>query len=337
VNGRYSRQVLFSPIGKEGQDKINQARVAVLGCGALGSVASEMLARAGVGYIKIIDRDFVEASNLQRQSLFLERHAREGIPKAVAAREILGQINSDIRVDARVEDITPSNIESLLADSDFLVDGSDNFELRFLVNDYSFSSGKPWFYAGALAGFGMAFPVIPGETPCLRCFFHSPPPAGTTETCETAGIIAPVVHAVTACQVTQVLRKIVGRAVSRSILQVDIWKNEWRTVRFDHPVADCPCCGRGELEFLKGRPSTGTVRLCGRNAVQVTPRIPSVSRLEEIASRFDPAQVVVKNPYLVRLELEGCELTLFRDGRMIVKGTDNPSLARSLYSKYIGC
>ena len=337
MNDRYSRQEIFPEIGKSGQKRISSTRLAVVGCGALGSVSSEMLVRAGVGYTRIIDRDFVEYSNLQRQSLFQEKHAREGTPKAVAAVEALRLINSEVEIEGLVADITPRNISDLLNDVDLIVDGSDNFEIRFLINDYSIRFKKPWFYAASLGSFGSSFPIVPGKTPCFRCFFNSPPDTGSIETCETAGIISPIIHAVVSYQVTQVIKFIVERSISSEILQLDIWNNEWRKVKFEKPLEDCICCSDKQFEFLNGELRSGAARLCGRNAVQITPVLQSKFNFDDFSERFDNQQLTTKNDYLIRLELDGLELTLFRDGRAIIKGTDDISVARSLYSKYVGC
>lgn len=296
-----------------------------------------MLVRAGFGYTRVIDRDFVEFSNLQRQILFTENHAIKGYPKAVAAAEALRQINSEVEIDHRVIDITPANIGSLLQDIDLLVDGSDNFELRFLINDYSVKTSKPWFYAAALGSIGLSFPIVPGVTPCLRCVFQEPPSAGTVETCETAGIISPAIHAVVSFQVAQIIRFVVGEKVGKNMFQVDVWNDEWRKIQFDQPDQDCPCCAGKDFKFLSGRALTATTRLCGRNAVQVNPSRDSEFDFERVLSRLQKEHISLMNPYLVRLKIEDYEFSLFRDGRAIIKGTDDTGLARSLYSKYIGC
>jgi adenylyltransferase/sulfurtransferase len=295
-----------------------------------------MLVRAGIGSIRIIDRDFVEYSNLQRQSLFDEVDAVNGTPKAVAAEAKLRRINESVQIEAIIEDAGPGNIHDLLENVNLTVDGSDNFELRFLLNDYSVSEQRPWFYGAALGSYGISLPIQPPSTPCLRCIFPSIPAAGSGETCETAGIIAPVIHIVAASQVTQVMRYLTGVAVEPEILQVDVWQSEWRKTRLDKPSSDCICCSKRNFEFLKGTRVTGSVLLCGRNAVQISPKQPMSIDLREFAGKFEDSRMLAVNEYLVRINLDQKEVTVFRDGRAIIKGTDDPKLARSLYSRYVG-
>lgn len=334
---RYSRQILFSPIGNRGQECLNTSRVTVIGCGALGTVSAEMLVRAGVGYLQIIDRDFVEVSNLQRQSLFTEVDAQSGLPKAVAAEQALRSINSEVTVHGIVEDITFENIARVLEGSGVIVDGTDNFETRFLINDYCVRERRPWIYGAAVGSYGLSWAILPGKSPCLRCLFPEPPPVGSSETCETAGIIAPVIHVISAHQISQTLRYLVGDPISNEMLQVDVWNNDWRTIGLGSPVTSCRCCGEGKFDFLQGTEKSRLTRLCGRNAVQVYPQRPVKVDLSALTSKLaQTARVTAANEYLLRAELGEYELALFFDGRAIIKGTDDYAEARSLYSRYVG-
>ncbi len=336
MEDRYSRQTLFPGVGKSGQQRLNSSQVVVVGCGALGSVGAEMLARAGVGHLTVVDRDFVEASNLQRQSLFTERDALENLPKAVAAERVLRSINSSIEVKGVVADVTFENIEELCREADLIFDGSDNFEVRFLINDYSVREGTPWVYGAALGAYGISFAVVPGYTPCLRCLFSEPPAVGSVETCETAGILAPVIHAVCSKQVAQTVRLLVGEPASKRILQLDIWDDEWRTVDLREPLEGCECCSQRSFPYLEGRIGSRMTRLCGRNAVQV--HSPEVRRIElrDLADRLGQTFEVQVNEYLLRFKVKEHDISIFPDGRAIIKGTDDLSLARTLYSKYVG-
>ncbi len=334
--GRYSRQVLFPGIGAEGQDQIRQSHVAVVGCGALGSVIAEMLARAGAGRLTVIDRDFVEWSNLQRQSLFTESDAGLSLPKAVAAERAISAINSDVRIDSHIQDLSWDNIESLLNGADLILDGSDNFEVRFLVNDYAVSKGIPWVYGAALGSYGLAMAVVPGRTSCLQCLFPEMPASGAGETCDTAGILAPTIHVVAGFQVTQALRILTGKLPLTGLFTVDVWQDLWRRVEDVGPRADCRCCGERRFDFLEGRLSSATARLCGRNAVQVKPVRVVEADLEELAGRLGRTLDVEASPYLIRFRSGEFEFTYFQDGRAIIKGTDDPGVARALYSRYFG-
>lgn len=334
---RYSRQVLFSAIGPEGQERIRRSRVTIIGCGALGSANAEMLARAGVGTLCIVDRDFVDLSNLQRQTLFTESHVAEGLPKAVAAARVLSNINSEVAVEDRVEDVTSANIGELCADSNLVIDGTDNFETRFLLNDYSVETGTPWVYGACVGSAGAAFAFIPGQTACLRCLFPVPPQTGTAETCETAGIISPVVHVVASYQVTQALRILSGHSAAAGLLQVDVWKNSWRTVSLgERPDPTCECCGLGRRAFLSPGTESRTTQLCGRGAIQISPPNRLGVPFEELAERLSGIGSVQFNSYMMRIKVEKYEIALFPDGRAIIHGTDDPAQARSVYARYIG-
>lgn len=337
---RYSRQILFKEIGSLGQSRIRAASVVVVGAGALGSIAAEMLVRAGVGRLRIVDRDYVDESNLQRQSLYDESDWREGLPKAVAAVRKLSRINGDVEVDGRVEDLHAGNVLSLLEGMDLLLDGTDNFETRYLLNDASIQSGIPWIYAACVGSYGMSFVVIPGETPCLRCLLEEEPPPGTSPTCDTAGVIAPAVHAVSAFQTAEALKLLSGRrdALTGAVLSIDVWQGRADSFRPARRREDCPACGLGSLQYLSGAAGSQAVFLCGRNAVQVRPAKNQAMSLLEVAGRLRGQGDVVVNDYLLRVKLHGLgrEIVLFRDGRAIVHGTESPAEARSLYARYVG-
>ena len=340
IQGRYSRQVLFDEIGPDGQRRIGAARVLVVGVGALGSVSSEMLVRAGVASLRIVDRDYVDESNLQRQSLFDEDDWRAGLPKAIAAERKLSRINSDVDVEAHVSDVHAGNVRSLFRDVDLVIDGTDNFETRYLLNDAAIDTGVPWIYAACVGSYGMSFVVVPGRTLCMRCFLEDEPPPGTSPTCDTAGVIAPVVHAVAAFQVAEALKILAGRedALTGDVLSVDVWRGRVDRFRPSRPRAECPACGRRELSYLVGDGASQAVTLCGRNAVQVRPSKTRALELEKVAERLRKlGSVRVKlNAFLLRAKLERRELVLFKDGRAIVHGTEDPAEARSVYARFVG-
>ncbi len=336
MGDRYSRQKLFSEFGEAGQARLRRARVVVVGCGALGSVGSEMLVRAGVGRLRIVDRDYVELSNLQRQSLFTEADVEERNPKAVAAERALRRINSDVEVTGLVEDLDFRNIDRLLEEADLILDGADNFEVRFLVNDYCVKHGIPWVYGAAVGSYGLAMAVVPGKTACLRCLFPDPPAPGSGETCDTAGILAPIIHVVTAFQVTQTLRILTGQTPSEGLLTVDVWRDDWRRLSVQGPMDSCPCCGLGRFEFLSGSGSTSSTHLCGRNAVQIKPPEGGRIDLAELARRLQGTVPVELGRYLLQILPAPFEISLFPDGRAIVKGTDDVAEARALYARYVG-
>lgn len=335
---RYSRQILFEGIGEEGQRRVRAARVLVVGCGALGSAQAEMLARAGVGRLHLVDRDFVEESNLQRQTLFSERDARERAPKAVAAARRLGEVNSEVECVAEVADVNNSNVERLVAGCDVVLDGTDNFATRFLLNDACVKHGVRWVYGAAVGSYGVTMTVLPRETPCLRCVFPETPAAGSAPTCDTAGVIMPVVAVVAAVQVAEALKLLAGRpeGLHRSLMQFDVWGNEWRRLALRERTPECPTCVLGRYESLEAEAADLATVLCGRQAVQVTPRAAARLDLDALAERLRPAGDVKANPYLVRLQAGDYELTVFADARAIIRGTEDPGVARSLYARYVG-
>ena len=335
---RYSRQILFDGIGEEGQRRIRASRVLVAGCGALGSAQVEALARAGTGRLRIADRDFVEASNLQRQTLFTESDARERLPKAVAAARRVAEINSEVEVEAEVVDINNSNIERLVEGCDLVLDGTDNFATRYLINDACVKHSVAWVYGAAVGSYGVTMTVRPRLTPCLRCVFPDAPAPGSAPTCDTAGVIMPIISVVAAVQVSEAFKLLTGREekLHGSLMQFDVWQNEWRRVRLGEPDPDCPVCARGIYETLDAESADFAAVLCGRNAVQVSPRAASRLDLRALAERLTASGEVKVNEYLVRLRAGDYELTVFEDARAIVRGTDDPATARTLYARYVG-
>lgn len=338
MNERYSRQILFREIGREGQEKLLASRVMLVGCGALGASHAEMLARAGVGNLRIVDRDFVEYTNLQRQTLFKERDADERLPKAVAAKNRIAEINSEINVEVIVADINNSNIEQLIEGCDLVIDGSDNFQVRYLVNDACIKHKKTWIYGAAVSSYGTTMTIRPGITPCLRCIFDEMPDAGSSPTCDTSGVIMPIIATVSATQVAEALKLLVGDldSLHNSLMQFDIWANDRQRIKLGEPIDDCKCCGQDIYEFLDAETQEFSAVLCGRNAVQIAPPNTTKLDLESLADRLQFSVTVSVNEYLLRFTSGEHEITVFRDGRAIVKGTDDVTIARSLYSRFIG-
>ncbi len=338
MNNRYSRQILFNEIGISGQEKLLSARVLIVGCGALGAAHAETLARAGVGFLRIVDRDFVEFSNLQRQTLFSESDAKDRIPKAIAAKNRLAQINSEIESEAVVADINLSNIESLIGDCDLILDGTDNFQTRYLVNDACVKHNKIWIYGAAVSSYGATMTVQPQRTPCLRCIFETMPDAGTSPTCDTAGVIQPIINSISAVQTTEALKILTGNtdALHKSLMQIDVWRSDWRKIKLGAPIADCVACGQKRFEFLDADAAEFSAVLCGRNAVQIAAPKPTDLNLQMLAERLRNLGAVKQNEFLVRFSVGEFELTVFRDARAIVSGTDDVSIARSLYARYVG-
>jgi adenylyltransferase/sulfurtransferase len=330
---RYSRQILFPPIGEPGQQTLLRAHVAIAGCGALGSFQAAALARAGIGKLTIIDRDYVEPSNLHRQWLFEEADAAEALPKAVAAERRIARINSGVRVRGVVADLTAANVEELFAGAVLILDGTDNFETRYLINDFAVSRGIPWVYGAAVASYGITMPVIPGHTACLRCVYPNQP-AGAQPTCETAGVLNVIVSAVASLQVADALQILVtGRAPSR-ITTIDVWQGGIRQVREPARDPDCPACARREFPFLE-KSARPPVTLCGRNAVQIREGERAMD-LAALKTRLEPLGEVRANEYALRFVAAPYELTVFADGRAIIKGTSDTGIARSLYARYVG-
>jgi len=338
MNERYSRQILFPQIGSTGQQKLLDARVLLVGCGALGASHAEMLARAGVGKLRIVDRDFVEFTNLQRQTLYKERDAAERLPKAAAAKARIAEINSEIEVEAVIADVNNSNIERLLLDCDVVLDGTDNFQVRYLVNDACVKHTKTWVYGAAVSSYGTTMTIIPGKTPCLRCIFEEMPDAGSSPTCDTAGVIMPIIASISAVQVAETIKLITGRTgdLHGSLMQFDLWQNDWRKIKLSKPNSKCRACGQHIYDFLDAEKQEFSAVLCGRNAVQIAPPKPAVIDLEKLASKLKRTGEVMQNEYLLRFNSGEYEMTVFADARAIIRGTDDIAAARSLYARFVG-
>ncbi len=334
---RYLRQTIFAPLGVGGQEKLLAARVVVVGCGANGTVIANTLARAGAGTLVIVDRDYVELNNLQRQVLFDEEDVARRVPKAVAAAEKLRRVNSAIRIDGIVADVNAENVEELIEGASVVMDGTDNFETRFLFNDACVKHNIPWIYAGAVASYGMTMTIVPHETACFRCVFRQAPPPGMLATCDTAGVLAPVVNVVASIASAEAIKLLAGAGKRNpGFIHVDLWENNFDMFAVARS-ADCPACGQGQYEYLEGeRGNIATAYLCGRDAVQVNPGRGHQVNLESLAGRLREAGQVSVNEFLLRLVVGEYELTVFPDARAIVKGTDDPTVARGIYAKYVG-
>jgi adenylyltransferase/sulfurtransferase len=330
---RYSRQIRFKGLGESGQEKLMHSTVAVVGCGALGSFQAGAMARAGVGKLIIVDRDYLEPSNLQRQWLYDEDDAERALPKAAAAEAHLRAINSACEVDAHVADLTPGNIEELLHGCDVILDGCDNFETRYLINDYAVSRGMPWVYGGAVESYGILMPVLPARTSCLVCVYPQPP-GGTQPTCETAGVLNPVTSVVASLQCAEATKILLGVAPSHRITTVDVWTGVIRQI--EQPPRDpaCRACGARRFDYLDTR-HPAPVSLCGRNAVQIHERNRPLD-LITLREQLAPAGEVRANEFALRFFPTPYEMTVFPDGRAIIKGTTDVGVARSLYARYIG-
>ena len=334
---RYSRQVLFGPIGTAGQDRIGAGRVAIVGVGATGAATAALLARAGVGQLTLIDRDYVEASNLQRQVLFDEEDAAEALPKAEAARRQIARFNRSVAVQAHVTDLVPANIHALLADADLVLDATDNFETRYLLNDWAVEQGKPWIYAGAIGAYAVSMNILPGETACLACVFPAPP-RGAVETCDTAGVLGMAVNLASSIQAAEALKLLSGAraAMRRTLLSHDLWTNERSELRIAaQPRPDCAVCGPARsFDHLRGegRPH---ITLCGRNSVQIHEHSRAVD-FALLAARLAPHGTVRWNTLMLRFERSPYTLSVFPDGRTLVQGTTDISQARSLYARFLG-
>jgi molybdopterin-synthase adenylyltransferase len=338
---RYARQMIHPAIGDEGQRALGAARVLLVGCGALGTHVADTLTRAGVGLLRIVDRDFVELHNLQRQVLFDEDDLADETPKALAAAEKLRRINTTVTIEPVVDDANAGNITALLDGVDLVLDGTDNFETRYLLNDAAVRAGLPWIYGGVLATYGMTMTILPGETACLRCVFPEPPPAGVAPTCDTTGVLGPAVAAIAALEAAEAIKLLVGAraAINRELLALDVWR-----LTLDRlPAArqtTCPACGDGPhtYPFLDPATASRAVTLCGRNAVQITFSPPATLPLPALAERLRLAGAVRHNAHLLRFQPAGAaqELVVFLNGRAIVHGTDDPALAKALYARYVG-
>jgi molybdopterin-synthase adenylyltransferase len=337
---RYARQIRYAPIGQQGQRRLSAGRALVCGCGALGSVIAETLVRSGVGFVRVVDRDFLELNNLQRQVLYDEQDVASGLPKAIAAANKLAKINSQVTIEPVVADVDYTNVMELTDAVDVILDGTDNFEIRMLLNDVALKRGIPWIYGGCLGAEGQTMTIIPGETACLRCLMTDTPPPGTTPTCDTAGILAPIVNVIASLEAGEALKILSGNlaAISRQLSIIDVWDNRVRHVSLDAARASgqCPACGKGEYPWLDGTRAGHSAILCGRNAVQLSPSQRADTPLAKLAEKLSAVGPVTQNRYLVRVAVDPYVLTIFADGRAIISGTDDIATARTVYAKYVG-
>jgi len=352
---RYHRQILLPRIGAEGQKRIGASSVAVVGIGALGSVSADLLARAGVGRLRLIDRDFLEPQNLQRQVLFDEEDLEANLPKAVAAQRKLQKVNSEITIEAEPADLNPRTIDELLRGTHLVVDGTDNFETRFLINDFCLREKKPWIYGGAVGTEGLTYAVLPGVGPCLRCLFEKAPGPGEFETCDTAGVLAPVAHTIASFQVTEALKILTGRKkeVDRRLWKIDLWKKEFHPLTLPSPprggegglpagqaggegVRRCSGCEKGEYPYLLRGSGSRSAALCGRNAVQIIREQQERLDFQNLARKLSPLGAVKYNDYLLKASISPFEITVFQNGRAIIQGTEDAAQAKSVYARYIG-
>lgn len=338
---RYGRQIIFASLGEAGQRRLLAARVVIIGCGATGAVIANHLARAGIGYLRLVDRDYIELNNLQRQLLFDEDDIRQGLPKAAAAANKLRRINAEIEIAAVVTDVNPGNVLPLIQDADLVMDGADNFETRYLLNDACVKLGKPWIYTGVIGSYGVSQTIVPGESACLRCVMGQMPAPGTTPTCDTAGVLGPSVAVVASISAGEALKRL-GQfgEPNRGMLHYDLWDNSLEVFDLGGPRADCPACGQHDYEFLNAERGTYSVTLCGRNAVQIGLNRggddAAALNLARLAEVLRPLGAVRVNAYLLKVDIEGYNLTIFPDGRAIIAGTSDPDVARTLYAKYVG-
>ena len=336
LDQKYSRQILFQAIGREGQEHLAASGAVLVGCGAIGAAAANLLVRAGIGRLRILDRDFVEPSNLQRQTLFDESDAREALPKAVAAERKLRSINSEVHVEGMVADLCPQNVTELLSGFPLILDGTDNFETRFLINDFAVKADIPWIYAAAVASYGIFMTILPGKTACLACLLESSGAAGLEETCDTVGVLGSVVNLIASLEVTEAMKILAGRmsALHGRLLSCDVWAGRFQSV---HPERNplCRVCARGEFSHLSGE-AQPHITMCGRDSVQIHERTRSLD-LKALQDRLaSTISDVRQNGFLLRFRIPPYEMTVFSDGRAILRGTKDPAVARSLYAKYIG-
>lgn len=333
---RYIRQIIFPPLGEEGQRRLLDSSVAIVGCGALGSHIANTLTRAGVGHIKIVDRDYIELNNLQRQILFDEEDIERGLPKAIAAAEKLRKINSQVEIEPLVADVHPRNVEEIIKGMDLVLDGTDNFETRYLINDACVKHDTPWIYGGAVGSYGMTMNIIPHQTPCLRCLFVQIPPPGSTPTCDTAGILGAVPALIGAIEANEALKLLTGKGrPNQGLIHIDLWENTFEIFQVARQE-NCPVCGQGRFEFLEAKEVAMVTSLCGRNAVQITPVAEVTISLPSLAKRLQAIGKVTFNEFMLRFQVNDYLITVFLDARAIIRGTSDETVARSLYAKYIG-
>ncbi len=339
---RYAKQELFGLIGEKGQQRISKSRVVLIGCGALGTNIANMLVRAGIGYLRICDRDYIDLDNLQRQILFDESDIEFGLPKAVAAAKKLRTINSTVDIEAQVTDVNHTNIDQLVAECSLILDGTDNFETRYLINDLAIRNKVPWVYGAVLGSTGLSMPILPGKGPCLRCLFETPPSSEISPTCETAGVISPAVCVVASLQVVSAMKILVGATDPVTLSNVDVWSGRVHQISVagkENSDKECICCGKREFEYLCGKSTSRSVRLCGNEAIQVSPQKSDqlAIDLSALAKKLKAGTAEVKyNRYMLRVSAAGYQVTVFTDGRAIVKGARDPADARSIYARVVG-
>lgn len=336
---RYERQYILKEIGREGQAKLDKSHVAIVGIGALGSVSADLLTRAGIGHILLIDRDYLEINNLQRQVLYDEQDLKDHLPKAVVARRKLAQINSEIHIEYQIADVNPGTVGELLKGIDLIVDGTDNFETRFLLNDFALKHHVPWIYGGAIQTEGMSYVILPGEGPCLRCLFGSAPNPEDVQTCDRVGILAPVAHLIASFQAMEAIKILAGKRddVERKLWKVDLWSRQFKAISVDHLKSKpCDSCRGKDYPYLSRKLETRAVSLCGRNAVQIYREGQNPVDLKRLAEKLKALGEVRSNDYLLKCRIDSFDLTLFANGRAIIKGTEDAGKAKSLYSQYIG-
>ena len=338
---RYSRQIRFPQIGEAGQASLRDARVLLVGCGALGATIAETLVRAGVGFLRIVDRDFLEISNLQRQVLFDENDVESMLPKAVAAAQHLQRINSTVVIEPIVADVDASNIERFAQDVDLIMDGSDNFEIRFLMNDVSVKHSIPWVYGGCLGADGQTMTILPGQSGCLNCLMlDGPPPPGTTPTCDSAGILSPIINVIGSIQSLEAIKILTKQfdAVSKNLQVFSLWENQMRSIDVSQlrNNVDCPTCKQQQFVWLSGQRGNQTSVLCGRNSVQLSFGEDKELDLDELATRLKKLGQVKQNQFMLRFIIDDITMTVFTDSRAIVSGTDDPAVARKIYTQYLG-
>ena len=339
MNNRYSRQELFSPIGEKGQKKISEKHVLIIGAGALGSANAEMLVRAGVGHVTIVDRDYIDWSNLQRQQLYCEEDVKQNLPKVVAAQRRLQAINSGVVVEAYVQDVTAEELEQLVSNVDVMIDATDNFETRFIINDISQKYSIPWIYGACVGSYGLSYTILPGKTPCLSCLLQSIPLGGAT--CDTAGIISPAVSLVVSHQVTETLKILVedDEALRDGLVSFDVWKNEYSCMNVQKlQKQNCPSCGEEPIyPYLSKENTSKTAVLCGRNTVQIRPPHQEQLDFERYKEMLQGHVAdLTANPYLLSFSVDGKRLVAFQDGRVLVHGTKDIIEAKTIYHRYFG-
>lgn len=336
---RYARQIAFEPIGAAGQRRIRLSSVALVGCGALGSAIADQLIRAGIGSIRIVDRDYIDLTNLQRQALFDEHDIAQNLPKAEAAVRKLRKVNSAAEVEGIVADVLPTNIADLCGDADLLLDGTDNLETRYLINDFAVRQDLPWVYAGCISAEGRVLPIVPGDSPCLRCVWPDAPEPGSVPTCESVGVLGAAAHVTASLAAVAAMKLLMGDHAHAGWLSTfDVWAGRMRTVdmREGADRSTCVCCGQRQFEFLEGGRAVGVTVLCGQNAVQLTPPEPVELNLRRLAERVPARAKPLVNEFLLRFSIDGYTVAAFPDGRIIVSGTADETQARAVCAKYIG-